>query len=45
MRKRGLKYNFVSVDTIFDDNDRFKRLMSSIKEALEYLKRNGNKWF
>lgn len=45
MSERGLRYNFVSIDTIFDDNERFKRLMSSIKEALEYLKRNGNKWF
>ena len=45
MSERGLKYNVVSADNIFDDNERFKRLMSSIKEALEYLKRNDNKWF
>ena len=45
MSERGLKYNVVSAVNIFDDNERFKRLMSSIKEALEYLKRNDNKWF
>lgn len=42
MSERGLKYNFVSADTIFDDNERFKMLMVSIKEALEYLKRNND---
>lgn len=43
MSERGLRYKFVSVDTIFDDNERFKRLMVSIKEALEYLKEDDNK--